>query len=84
MAFCHGYRRRHGSDARRSLRALSRSAAYVYVMRCGALDGVRLDGLAEADLTALGVDHHGVALDEVAVQELERQRVLDQALDRCA
>ena len=42
---------------------------------------MRVDRLAEADLAALGVHHHGVALGEGAVQELERERVLDQALD---
>src|SRR5215468_5846769 len=44
------------------------------------LDGVCLDRFAKADLAALGVDDHRVALDEIPAEELKRQRILDQAL----
>jgi hypothetical protein len=45
------------------------------------LDSSARGVLEEDDLAALGVGHDCVAVLELALQELERQRVLDQPLD---
>ena len=45
------------------------------------LDGVRLHALVEDDAAALGAHHDGVALVEVAVEDGQRERVLEEPLD---